>query len=263
MIIVISPAKSLDFDSTVRTRRFTQPEFLNDSAKLIQGLKKLNPEQVSELMNISSNLGELNYQRYANWSPPFDKANARQAIFAFKGDVYLGLQAELLSAADLTFAQKHLRILSGLYGVLKPLDLMQAYRLEMGTRLKNGRTSNLYEFWGSKLTTHLNDTLAAQNSKILINLASNEYFSSIKTKELDAEIVTPVFKDFSNGQYKVVSFFAKKARGMMSSFIIKNRIKSAAVLNKFDEAGYQYSARDSSPSKPVFLRKDTAAANLC
>lgn len=254
MIIVISPAKSLDYESPVRIRKFTQPEFLDDSSKLVNGLKKLNPEQISELMNISANLGQLNYGRYANWSLPFDKKNARQAVFAFRGDVYLGLQVEQFSGADLSFAQKHLRILSGLYGVLRPLDLIQPYRLEMGTRFKNGETSNLYEFWGSKLTNHLNIAIAEQKNKTLINLASNEYFGSIRTKLLDAEIVTPIFKDFSNGEYKVISFFAKKARGSMSAYIIKNRIKSAAALTEFDEDGYQYSANDSTPEKLVFLR---------
>lgn len=255
MIIVISPAKSLDYESPVRIRKFTQPEFLEESSKLIDGLKQLNPEQISELMNISANLGELNYSRYANWTVPFDKKNARQAIFAFRGDVYLGLKAEQFSSADLNFAQKHLRILSGLYGVLKPLDLMQAYRLEMGTQFKNGHGSNLYQFWGSRLTEHLNETISTHRSNVLINLASNEYFSSIKPKEISGRIVTPVFKDYSNGEYKVLSFFAKKARGAMSAYIIKNRIRSPRALIDFNEDGYQYSANDSSIDKPVFLRR--------
>lgn len=255
MIIVISPAKSLDYESPMRTRKFTQPEFLSESSKLISDLKKLNPEQISELMSISANLGELNYARYANWSLPFDKSNARQAVFAFKGDVYLGLQVEQFSSADLSFAQNHLRILSGLYGVLKPLDLIQPYRLEMGTRFNIGNTSNLYEFWGNKLTSHLNDAIDVQKNKILINLASKEYFNSIKPRELDAKIVTPIFKDYSNGSYKIISFFAKKARGAMSAYIIKNRVKTASALTAFNDGGYQYSVNDSTADKPVFLRK--------
>ena len=206
-------------------------------------------------LNISSKLGELNYSRYASWKAPFDLKNAKQAIFAFKGDVYIGLDAEQFSGPDLNFAQKHFRMLSGLYGVLRPLDLMQAYRLEMGTRFNNEDGRNLYEFWGSKLTEFLNGEMASQKRKLLINLASNEYFSSIKPKQLEAEVITPVFKDYKNGKYKVLSFFAKKARGAMAAYIIKNRILSPPKLNAFDVDGYQYSEADSTKARPVFLRR--------
>ncbi|PCJ22431.1 MAG: peroxide stress protein YaaA [SAR86 cluster bacterium] len=255
MLIVVSPAKSLDFESPAKTRKFTEPEYLQESTQLVSQLKKLTPEDFSELMHISSNLGELNHGRYANWHTPFDLKNAKQAIFAFKGDVYIGLEAEQFSTADLNFAQNHLRILSGLYGLLRPLDLMQPYRLEMGTRFKNKKGKSLYEFWGSKLTQNINDLLANDKKPILLNLASNEYFSSIKPKELNAEIVTPVFKDYSGGKYRVVSFFAKKARGSMTAFIIKNRIKTAAKLKEFTINGYEFSDSESDSSRLVFLRK--------
>lgn len=255
MIIVVSPAKSLDFDTPAKTKKFSEVEFLADSKKLMKGLKKYQPEQLSELMHMSDALGELNFSRNANWKAPFTPDNAKQAVFAFQGDVYQGMKAEDYSAAELNFAQKHLRILSGLYGLLKPLDLIQAYRLEMGSRFANERGKNLYEFWGSKLTDHINSELAPQKTKLLINLASNEYFSAVQSKKLDAEIVTPVFKDYSNGKYKVISFFAKKARGEMVTYIVNNRITSPEKLLDFDINGYRYSETDSSAAKPVFLRK--------
>ncbi len=254
MLIVVSPAKSLDFESKARTRKFTEAQYLEESAQLVAQLQKLSPEDFSELMNISSDLGELNHMRYANWHTPFDLKNAKQAIFAFKGDVYIGLEAEKFSTADLNFAQKHLRILSGLYGLLRPLDLMQPYRLEMGSRFKNKKGKNLYEFWDSKLTDNLNELLATEKKPILINLASKEYFSAIKPKALNAEIISPVFKDFSRGKYKIVSFFAKKARGYMAAYIIQNRIKDPKKLKGFDVDGYRYSEADSTPQQPVFLR---------
>lgn len=257
MLIVVSPAKSLDFDLPAKTKKFSDPQFLSESRKLVKKLKQFSPEDLSELMNISSKLGKLNHSRYANWKAPFNLDNAKQAIFAFKGDVYIGLDVEQFSAADLNFAQKHFRMLSGLYGILRPLDLMQPYRLEMGTRLSNERGNNLYEFWGSRLTRHLNGEMASQKHKLLINLASNEYFSSIRPKELEAEIVTPVFKDYKNGKYKIISFFAKKARGSMSAYIIKNRIVSPSKLKGFDVDGYRYSEADSTPARPVFLRRQS------
>ena len=255
MLIVLSPAKSLDLESPVRTRTFTQPEFLTDARNLVKDLKKLNPEQLSDLMHMSSKLGALNYERYANWKTPFTRDNARPAIFTFIGDVYQGLEANSFSAADLNYAQKHLRILSGLYGILKPLDLMQAYRLEMGTGLPNSKGKDLYAFWDKKLTEALNKDLAAEKPRILVNLASNEYFSAVQEKELDATIVTPAFKDFSNGKYRFLSFYAKQARGMMAAYIIKNRINSIAKLKEFDTAGYRYCEEESAENKPVFLRK--------
>ena len=258
MLIVLSPAKSLDLETPVKTRKFSQPEFLADAKRLVKDLKKLNPEELSELMHMSSKLGTLNYERYANWHPPFEKDNARPAIFTFMGDVYLGLEAATFSTADLNYAQKHLRILSGLYGILKPLDLMQPYRLEMGTGFATGKSQDLYEYWGGKLTRSLNNDLAGEKKKIIINLASNEYFNAIQPKNLDATIITPVFKDFSSGKYRFLSFYAKQARGMMAAFIIKHRIRSVEKLKQFDIAGYRYSEQDSTEVKPVFLRKKPA-----
>jgi hypothetical protein len=255
MIIVVSPAKSLDFDSQAKTKKFSQPEFLDDSTVLMKELRKYQPEQLSELMHISEALGELNFSRNANWQVPFSPENAKQAVFAFQGDVYQGMKAEDYSAAEVSFAQKHLRILSGLYGILKPLDLIQPYRLEMGSKFKNARGKNLYEFWGSKLTDSINLELAPQKTKLLINLASNEYFSAVQGKAIDGEIVTPVFKDFSAGKYKVVSFYAKKARGEMVSHIVKNKITDSSGILDFATDGYQYSKAESTPNKPVFLRK--------
>jgi cytoplasmic iron level regulating protein YaaA (DUF328/UPF0246 family) len=256
MLVVISPAKSLDYETPVKIRKFTQPEFLDDSELLIEQLRRLTPSQVSSLMSISPALGELNQERFEQWQRPFDKANARQALFAFKGDVYLGLDAPAFSSADISFAQKHLRILSGLYGLLRPLDLIQAYRLEMGTSLKTARGASLYDFWEQKITPALNELLLQERKAVLVNLASIEYFRSVKKDQLKAEIISPVFKDYSNGQYKIVSFFAKKARGLMSAYIIKNRLGKAEDLLAFDVAGYRYSEKESKPNSPVFLRKE-------
>jgi cytoplasmic iron level regulating protein YaaA (DUF328/UPF0246 family) len=255
MLIVLSPAKSLDYSSPVKTRKHSQPTFLDDAENLVGTLREFSPDGLSELMNISPKLGELNVERYANWQKPFNTRNARQAIFAFTGDVYVGLDIDTFDAADLDFAQKHLRILSGLYGVLRPLDLMQAYRLEMGTSLETGAGRNLYEFWGTRITEALNETLGKRKHPVLINLASNEYFRSVKEKALNADVITPVFKDYKNGQYKVISFFAKKARGMMAAWIIRNRVTDPDRLPDFDMAGYRYSASESTPGKPVFLRR--------
>lgn len=257
MLIVVSPAKSLDFETPAKTKMYTTPSFINDSEKLIKGLRKLSPDDISALMNVSVKLAELNHERFANWHTPFDLSNAKQALFAFTGDVYIGLNATQFSSADIQFAQKHLRILSGLYGVLRPLDLMQPYRLEMGRKFANGKAKSLYEFWGDRLTQFLNEELSTHKgkSKALINLASNEYFNSLKPKQIDAEIITPIFKDFSNGKYKIISFFAKKARGEMAAYIIKNRIKDPEQILSFNVEGYVYSATDSTPNKPVFLRR--------
>lgn len=255
MLVVLSPAKSLDLESPYAKREFTQPEFLSDARKLVKDLKQLNPEELSELMHMSAKLGALNYERYANWNTPFDTDNARPAIFTFMGDVYQGLQVGSFSKADLTYAQKHLRILSGLYGVLKPLDLMQAYRLEMGTRLRNSRGEDLYGFWGRRLTDSLNRDLASEKNRVLVNLASNEYFNAIDAKAIEGTIITPAFKDFSNGKYRFLSYFAKQARGMMAAYLIRNRVESTEKLCLFDSDGYRYSEEHSTPTAPVFLRK--------
>lgn len=255
MIIVLSPAKTLDYDTKPATRRHSQPLFLEDSAELIKQLRPLSPPDISSLMGISDALGTLNFDRYQEWQAPFTPANARQAVLAFKGDVYAGLQAENFSADDFKFAQQHLRILSGLYGLLRPLDLMQPYRLEMGTRFANDRGKDLYAFWGDSLTEQLNGLLAKDKSHTLLNLASNEYFKAVKKKNIDAEIVSPAFKDYKNGDYKIISFFAKQARGMMARWVIENRVSEPAELRKFKADGYAYNKKLSSDAVPVFTRK--------
>ncbi len=255
MLIVISPAKTLDYESPLPSRKYSQPQFLKESARLVSVLKKMAPDDIQELMHISAKLAELNISRYLNWEQPFSPSNARPAIFAFKGDVYTGLEAQQFDASDLDFAQKHLRILSGLYGVLRPLDLIQPYRLEMGTSLKNSRGESLYDYWGEQLGLAITDALKQQKDDLLINLASNEYFKAIKGKTANARIITPVFKDYKNGQYKVLSFFAKKARGLMSAYIIKNRIKDIEELCRFRAEGYRFSKQESNPGELVFLRK--------
>jgi len=259
MLLVISPAKTLDFESPLATRTHTQPRLLEDSQRLIDQLRLLSPAQVSSLMGISDKLGLLNYERFQDWQQPFAPDNARQAILAFKGDVYTGMAAENFSRKDFSFAQKHLRILSGLYGLLRPLDLIQAYRLEMGTPFNNAEGKNLYQFWGERITQLLNEDLAAQKSKVLINLASNEYFQSVNARQLQAEVITPVFKDGKNGRYKVISFFAKKARGMMSAYIIQQQLKNPEAIKGFDLGGYAYSAEQSSAQEWVFLREEQMA----
>ncbi len=255
MLIVISPAKTLDFDSKAVTKAHTEPEFLEDSQSLINQLRELSPPEVSRLMGISATLGDLNFGRYLNWHTPFTAANAKQAVLAFQGDVYTGLQAETFDSKDFKFAQKHLRILSGLYGVLRPLDLMQAYRLEMGTKLGSEAGANLYEFWGDKITLALNKQLKKINSNYLVNLASNEYFKAVKRKQLDVDVLTPKFKDYKNGQYKIISFFAKKARGSMSAYLIKNQITAVDDIKTFDVDGYAFSKKLSSEKDFVFTRK--------
>jgi uncharacterized protein len=255
MLIVISPAKTLDYDTAPITEEFTQPEFLKESRKLISELKKLSPAEISSLMKVSDKIGHLNFLRFNDWKTPFTLKNAKQALLAFKGDVYTGIDAETFSKQDLKFAQKHLRMLSGLYGVLRPLDLMQAYRLEMGTQFENKQGKDLYEFWGAKITDQINKDLKASKSKYLINLASNEYFKSLQADDIDAEIIVPVFKDYKNGQYKIISFFAKKARGLMSAYIIKNRIKNPEDIKKFNIDGYKFSKSESKDNNWVFLRK--------
>ena len=256
MLIVVSPAKTLDYESPLVTEKYTQPELISHSAELIKECRMLSPANIAALMKVSDKIAGLNVARFEQWSKIFTPENARQAMFAFKGDVYTGLDAETMSEEDVDFAQSHLRILSGLYGVLKPLDLMQPYRLEMGTKLANGRGNNLYQFWGSIITDKLNEALTAQGDNVLINLASNEYFKSVKPKELDASVITPIFRDCKNGQYKVISFYAKKARGMMARYIIDNRINSVSELTLFDTAGYYFAEDESTPTELVFKREE-------
>ncbi len=256
MLITISPAKTLDYESPLATQQFTQPELLAESQKLINVCRKLTPADIASLMKISDKLAGLNAARFAEWHADFTPDNARQAILAFKGDVYTGMQAESFSQVDFEFAQSHLRILSGLYGVLRPLDLMQPYRLEMGIRLKNTRGKDLYEFWGDIITKQLNQALAEQKDQVLVNLASDEYFKSVNTKKLDGEIIKPIFLDEKNGKYKVISFYAKKARGLMSRFIIQNKLTKTDQLSDFNLDGYQFDESQSKGNELVFTRSE-------
>lgn len=258
MLTVISPAKTLDFETPAATRKFTQPDFLDRSGRLIDTLRQLDPGQVGDLMDISDALAELNHRRFMNWSVPFTVANAKQAVFAFRGDVYTGLDADSLTAADLTFAQKHLRILSGLYGVLRPLDLIQPYRLEMGTALRNEAGRNLYEFWGGDIAARLNEDFEGTRRPVLINLASEEYFKAVHQKTLAAEVITPIFKERKGDGYKIVSFFAKQARGLMAGHIIRNRLKRPDAIKDFALAGYRFDPRFSNSHDWVFTREGPA-----
>jgi len=251
MIIVISPAKTLDFDTEPVTKEHSQPRFVNQSQQLISELKNLSTADISSLMKLSDKLAGLNMARFQTWSLPFNLDNAKQAVLAFKGDVYTGLAADTLDAASFEFMQQHLRILSGLYGVLKPLDLMQAYRLEMGTKFANVKGKNLYQFWGSELRESIEAEL---DDGVLINLASNEYFKAVEAKKLNARIITPVFKDWKNGQYKIISFYAKKARGLMSRYIIDHKINEPKQIKQFDIDGYRFSPEMSESDEWVFIR---------
>ena len=257
MLILLSPAKSLDYDAPLLTPVATQPRLAAHSADLIQELKALNPEAVGALMHISPKLAELNHERFQNFQPNFTEENSRQAILAFTGDVYQGMALAEWSPDDFAAAQQQIRILSGLYGVLRPLDRMQPYRLEMGTKFKNARGSNLYQFWGSTITELLNQDLEDSGSDFVVNLASNEYFSSVKPKELNGQLITPVFKDEKNGTFKIISFYAKKARGMMADFIVRNQVQSIEALKAFDTGGYQFDAEASAGDKLVFLRAES------
>ena len=258
MLSVISPAKTLDFDTAPVTARHSKPVFLKDSRELVGELRELAPHQLSSLMSISDKLGELNYDRYQQWRPPFTPKNAKQALLAFRGDVYTGLDADHFDDADFAFAQDHLRILSGLYGLLRPLDLIQPYRLEMGTRFANARGANLYEFWGDRITDVLAQAIAESGSDVLVNLASNEYFRAVRPGRLEAQVVTPVFKDYKGGKFKVVSFYAKKARGLMAAWLIRQRADQPAAIRDFAEAGYRYDKKLSNASEWVFTRREPA-----
>jgi cytoplasmic iron level regulating protein YaaA (DUF328/UPF0246 family) len=256
MLLVVSPAKKLDFESPLATTKTTQATLLEHSELLIERCVKLSPDQIASLMKLSDKLAGLNAARFGEWSQPFTNENARQAILAFNGDVYSGLDAPSFSDDDFDYAQKHLRILSGLYGLLKPLDLMQAYRLEMGTKLDNIRGTNLYQFWGDIITDELNKVLVEQKDDVLINLASTEYFKAVNKKTLKAKIITPQFKDWKNGQYKIISFYAKKARGLMARYVIQNQLTEIEQLKNFDISGYQYNSDLTKGDDLVFTRKE-------
>ena len=257
MIIVLSPAKSLDYETPAHVDTHTIPDFVADAAVLIDGLRRLSPQQISTLMSISDPLARLNFQRYADWSPKFGTHNAKQAVLAFNGDVYTGLDAKSLSAADLDYAQQHVRVLSGLYGLLRPLDLLQPYRLEMGTRFGNARGKDLYAFWGERITHALNAQFErnAHAPRVLINCASNEYFKAVQPKRLDAPIITPVFEDWKNGRYRIISFHAKRARGLMARYAVENRIAEPEALKGFAADGYGFDADASNDSTYVFRRR--------
>jgi len=252
--MLVSPAKSLDMQASYPTLPISDIRFLNESVELINQLQHLNPEEIGKLMGISEKLAELNYQRFQDWLPQ-DAREACPALFAFKGDVYQGIAVDEFQADELEYAQKNLRILSGLYGLLRPFDSMQAYRLEMGTKFKNAKGANLYAFWGSKITELLKQDMTDNQSTELVNLASNEYFKAVKTKEIAHKIITPVFKDYKNGKYKIISFYAKKARGLMVAFAVKNKIQHAEHLKAFNTSGYCFSTESSTETEWVFLRK--------
>ena len=256
MKYLISPAKTLDMTSVPNVNEFTQPRFLNKSQQLINIIKPYTPAQIASLMKLSDKLSTLNVERYQAWEKQHTDDNSRPALYTFMGDVYTGLDAYSLQDNEVVYAQEHLRILSGLYGILKPLDLMQAYRLEMGTRLENPKGTNLYQFWGDSLVESLNSELGAD--ELLVNLASNEYFKAINTKHLKSTLISPNFLDEKNGQFKVISFYAKKARGLMSRYLIENRCETLEQLKQFNLAGYRYDAERSSKNTPIFIRPESA-----
>lgn len=252
MKIIISPAKSLDFETKVPTSLHTQPRFLEQSVKLNKKLKTLSRKKLSDLMKISNDLANLNFERNHSWNIPFNTENSKQAIYAFTGEVFRGINVNSIAEEKIPLLQERLRILSGLYGLLKPLDLIQPYRLEMGTRIKVGRRDNLYKFWDDSLAKSLNEEL--EDNELLINLASSEYFKALPTKVLKVPMITPIFKDFKNGQYKTIMTFAKKARGLMVRYIIDNNVKTIEELKGFDIDNYRFSDELSSDTNLVFTR---------
>lgn len=254
MLIIISPAKTLDFDSKANIDIFTQNDFLGDAEELVHEIRKMTVDEISEFMSISPKLAQLNFERFINWQRPFSPENAKQALPAFKGDVYTGINSDTFDNNDYLFAQKCLRILSGLYGLLRPLDLMQPYRLEMGKKLENNRAKDLYGFWADKITTKINETLNEHNHETLINLASNEYYKAVNQSNIQAEIITPVFKEERNGKFKVIAIHAKKARGLMTRFIIKNKLSNPEELKLFDKENYFYNDKLSKANEWVFCR---------
>lgn len=252
MLVLLSPAKTLDFDSPLQTDSHSLPEFTASAQPLIEALRDKAPQEIAELMKLSDKLAALNVARYQSWQKKHSLKNARQALLAFKGDVYTGLDAQTLDQRDLDYAQNHIRILSGLYGLLKPLDLMQPYRLEMGTSLETGKGKTLYAYWGKTLTERLNTELTPDS--VVVNLASTEYFKSVQPKQLKGRLITPMFKDQKSGQYKIISFWAKKARGLMARYIIDNRLETPEQLKAFDYEGYAFNAAMSDGDTWVFTR---------
>lgn len=254
MLLLLSPAKTLDYESPLPTQRFSQPDYLPQSQQLIQHLRQFNPAELAELMSLSDKLAQLNVGRYADWQTPFTPGNARPAVLAFMGDVYDGLQARQFDDADLDYAQQHLRILSGLYGLLRPLDLIQPYRLEMGTRLSTAAGRDLYAFWGTRLAHAIDHLAQTEAHGPIINLASDEYFKAVPVSSLRTPVIQPVFQDQKNGTYKIISFHAKRARGMMAGFAIRHRLQRAEDLQGFEAAGYRFAPEVSTPQRWVFRR---------
>lgn len=255
MLIVLSPAKSLNFETVQHIKKISTPQFLEDASELIDVARNLTPIQLASMMAISPALAQLNVDRFSNWERQHSRHNSKQAVYAFNGDVYEGLDVNSLKSPELDYLQGHINILSGLYGVLRPFDLMQAYRLEMGSRLENQRGRNLYAFWGTKVTDSLNEKLKNKKNKILINLASEEYFKVVKPAMLQATTVTPIFRDYKNGKYKIISFYAKRARGMMARYCAQQHIEQAEDLKGFDSEGYTYCQEESDTQRWIFQRK--------
>jgi cytoplasmic iron level regulating protein YaaA (DUF328/UPF0246 family) len=258
MIIILSPAKSLDFETPIATPRHTEPELLDDAQTLVDQMKDYDVDGLMSLMKISEDLAELNVDRFQNFEFPFEPSNARQALMTFDGHVYRDIEWQDYTEEEFDFAQDHVRILSGLYGVLRPLDLMQAYRLEMGTRLSNDRGSNLYDFWGTRVSERLNEALKAQGDDVILNLASNEYFKAVDTDALEGRVVTPVFQQWrpKKDAYAIVSVYAKLARGTMTNWVVRNGITDVEDVKKFDLDGYYYSEDASTDAELVFLRDE-------
>jgi len=259
MIVLLSPSKTLDWDSSPGTSPYTTPVFLEEAARLVEGLRTFSADDIARLMKISEKLAALNADRFAAWQRRHTPHNARPALLAFKGDVYTGLEAETFSDEDFVFAREHLRILSGLYGLLRPLDLIQPYRLEMGTRLSTERGSTLYDFWEDRITRAVNEALLRQATPVLVNLASVEYFRAVNPEKITARVVTPVFRDFKNGRFKVISFYAKKARGRMAGYLVRRRLEDVDALKGFDVDGYRFDASLSEKDRWVFTRRETGA----
>jgi cytoplasmic iron level regulating protein YaaA (DUF328/UPF0246 family) len=255
VITLLSPAKTLDFDATVPVKSSSQPAFAKDAAALIKSLRKLPAKDLGKLMSLSESLSELNVKRYKTWKAKHESGTAKQAVYAFRGDVYQGLDVDTLSAAEVRRCDKHIRILSGLYGLLRPLDLIHPYRLEMGTKLKSDRGKDLYQFWGEQIRDAISADLRSTKTNLIVNLASKEYSRAAKLNSMDAEIITPAFRDWKNGQYKIISFFAKQARGMMARHIVTAKAKSLDCLIDFQADGYGYNEKLSTASEPVFTRR--------
>lgn len=254
MIVLLSPSKTMNFEDDFQLDKATQPEFLNDASKLVDRMQNYSPEDLGKLLDINDKLAKLNFDRYQSFKTPFNKDNARQAILAYRGDVYDGIAISGYSKADFEFAQEQVRILSGLYGILRPLDLIQPYRLEMSTPLPNDRGDNLYQFWGDKLTQNINEDIQHHEAQYLVNLASNEYFKALDPKQFKANVITPVFKENKNGKYKTIAIYAKKARGYMTDYIVQNGIKDPEAIKGFDRDGYLYNENLSTDKEWVFTR---------